>query len=149
MDWFVSHYLWLASKFFFITNIYVWLYAVPVMISSLSWMTTICLWSGWCFSWQKRGRCSPQSVKNYCIFVLNSSHFLCPSHRAITGVHASAARLCQHDNVGEEGTLCRHGFRCGWTLRHHRSQWWRGGVLIQSHAHTTPCLVPVFYIELC
>lgn len=38
---------------------------------------------------------------------------LCPSRRAITGIHASTASVCQHDHVCEEGTLRGHGVRCG------------------------------------
>lgn len=74
---------------------------------------------------------SPLGVKNVCPFtqppLLPPLSLPCPPHRAITGVHASTASICQHDHVSEEGTLRRHGFCCSGTRRHHRSQWWRGG----------------------
>lgn len=78
------------------------------------------------------------------LFFLNLLHFpplslLCPSHRAITGVYASTTSICQHDHVSEEGTLRRHGFRCGRTRRHHCSQWWRGGVCAYSWTHRHLC----------
>lgn len=80
-------------------------------------------------------------VSRLCLLFFSTSStssvcLLCPSYRAITGVHASTASICQHDHVSEEGTLCGHGFRCGRTRRHHRSQRWRGGVCQCIFMHT-------------
>ena len=74
---------------------------------------------------------------------------LFPSHRAITGVHASTASICQHDHVSEEGTLRRHGVRCGRTSRHHRSQWWRGGVLLKHTAALSRDLPLILCVCVC
>ena len=88
-------------------------------------------------------RCpSPLGVKTLFALFFSASptssavSLLCPSRRAITGVHASTASIRQHDHVSEEGTLRRHGVRCGRTRRHHRSQWWRGGVCSCIFMHT-------------
>ena len=74
---------------------------------------------------------------------------LFPSHRAITGVHASTASVCQHDHVSEEGTLRRHGVRCGRTRRHHRSQWWRGGLLLMHTSAPSRDLPSILSLYMC
>lgn len=63
---------------------------------------------------------------------LNRLHFpsslFCHTHRAIIGIHASTASICEHDHVRAKGTLRSHGVCSGWTRGHRRSEWWRGGM---------------------
>lgn len=139
----------------------IWLYVLQIMVPLLAlhcgdypfWCTA----SSSCLLGWKWGQCRlAKSIAacHLCVSRLRLLFFfpqslplpplslLCPSHRAITGIHASTASVCQHDHVSEEGTLRGHGFRCGRTRRHHRSQRWRGGVCDSVYSWThKPSLV--------